>query len=128
MGLMNFDRRACRRLFEADHEAAARLEALIEADSFGVGDLEIGYRKGAVTVSGRCEHQFAKDQVVLLLGNIEGVGKVVSDELSTPPLVAGEVPAELIYEIRLGDTLAGIAEMFCGNALPQGVSGTPIGN
>lgn len=37
MGLVNFDRRAGRRLFETDHEAAA----LIEDSTFGVRDLGI---------------------------------------------------------------------------------------
>lgn len=73
-----------------------------------------------MTVPGRSGQQSIKDRVVPLPGNIEGVGKDVADKLTTPPLVPGEVPAELIKESRRGDTLAGIAELVYGNALLAG--------
>jgi nucleoid-associated protein YgaU len=77
-------------------------------------------------------NQQHREQAILLAGNVKGVDKVVSDELTYPRPVADETTADEptadeptadkpleekieFYEIKSGDTLSGIAKEFYGD-------------
>ena len=59
----------------------------------------------------------ARDQAILIAGNIQGVEKVIADDLNAPA-PKPEEPEEKaeIYEIVSGDTLGAIVRRYYGNA------------
>ncbi len=96
---------------------------------------------GVVTLSGSADSYEAKEKAVLMAGNVQGVEKVIADDLRAPipkgPAVtpAPEAPAATsgqaatgsaapaagepnveYYEIVSGDTLGKIAQKFYGKA------------
>ena len=58
-----------------------------------------------------------RDQAILIAGNIQGVEKVIADDLKAPE-PKPEEPEEKaeIYEIVSGDTLGAIAKRYYGKA------------
>ena len=73
---------------------------------------------GTVTLCGECMSPADRDQAILIAGNVQGVEKVVADDLTFPP-PPPEEPEEKIafYEIQRGDTLGAIAKRYYGNAM-----------
>ena len=62
------------------------------------------------SISGNCESAEAKEKVVLMAGNMKGVGSVNGDGLSAP-----EPVAEPVYHvISSGETLWGISSTYLG--------------
>ena len=120
MGLFDFAADIGKKVFGiGDANAAEQIKENIEANNPGVTDLSVSLEDEVCTISGNCESAEAKEKVVLMAGNMKGVGSVNGDGLTAP-----EPPAEAAveyYVIESGDTLWAIAEKFlgAGNRYPE---------
>lgn len=117
MGLFDFVKDVGNRVFNTDAEAADNIREHLEIKTSGIKNLTVEFDDGVATVCGDCTNQATRDNAVLMVGNIQGVEKVVADDLSFPP-PPPEEPEEKaeIYEIVSGDTLGGIAKKYYGKA------------
>ena len=116
MGLFDFVRDVGRQIFDTDAEAADNIRNHLETRTHGLSDLDVQFDDGTVTICGNCSNQAVRDQAILIAGNIQGVTRVVADDLVAPE-PAPEEPEEKaeIYEIVSGDTLGAIAKRYYGN-------------
>ena len=117
MGLFDFAADIGKKVFGiGDANAAEQIKENIEANNPGVTDLSVALDDEVCTVSGNCESQEAKEKVVLMAGNMKGVGSVNGDGLIAPEPAAEEAAPEVeYYTIVSGDTLWGISAKFLGN-------------
>ncbi len=117
MGLFDFVKDVGRQIFDTDAEAADNIKNHLEVKTHGLSNLEVEFDDGTVTLCGDCMNQAVRDQAILIAGNIQGVEKVVADDLKAPEPTP-ETPEEQaeVYEIVSGDTLGGIAKKFYGKA------------
>ena len=146
MSLFGFVKDIGRRVFNTDEDAAEKIKEHIEQNNPGVGGLEVFYEmNGLVTLEGKCVSQEAREKVILMAGNVEGVINVSATKLTAPPpapkATAKAAPADLaqsdagataadadaeqaaeiegtqFYVIKSGDSLGKIAKHFYGNAM-----------
>ena len=117
MGLFDFVKDVGRQIFDTDAEAADNIKNHLEVKTHGLSNLDVKFDDGTVTICGDCANQAVRDQAILIAGNIQGVEKVVADDLRAPE-PKPEEPEEKaeIYEIVSGDTLGGIAKRYYGKA------------
>jgi len=117
MGLFDFVKDVGRQIFDTDAEAADNIKNHLEMKTHGLSNLDVKFDDGTVTICGDCANQAVRDQAVLIAGNIQGVEKVVADDLRAPA-PKPEEPEEKseIYEIVSGDTLGAIAKRYYGKA------------
>ena len=117
MGLFDFVKDVGRQIFDTDAEAADNIKNHLEVKTHGLSNLDVKFDDGTVTICGDCANQAVRDQAILIAGNIQGVEKVVADDLVAPE-PKPEEPEEKaeIYEIVSGDTLGGIAKRYYGKA------------
>jgi nucleoid-associated protein YgaU len=113
MGLFDFVSNIGNNLFNADGEAAQKIQEHIAAQNPGIDNLSVAFNDGFVTLAGNSGSYEAVEKAVLMAGNVQGVGKVVSD------IVVDGPPAEKAeyYIIESGDTLSKIAKQYYGNAM-----------
>src|SRR5688572_30785447 len=90
-------------LHERRKEAA--LVKLVEGMGFKVEDLGVRVDDDKVTLTGRTRSQEEREKIVLLVGNVEGIGSV-DDRLQA----AQQSPEGQYYEVKSGDTLSKIAK------------------
>jgi len=93
-------------------DPSEKIQQHIEADNPGVEGLKIEVQEGVAKVSGKAKDQSAFEKIVLMAGNVFGIGEVKAEELEV------EEPAEIkaeYYVIQKGDTLWAIAQKFLGN-------------
>jgi nucleoid-associated protein YgaU len=127
MGLFSFLKNAGSKLFtNAEEEAAAKaanaeeakakridmLTSILGSSGIEVENLELDINEDVVTIYGQVDSQVDKEKVVLVLGNIEGVGGV-DDRLS----VVNPAPEAVFYEVKKGDSLSKIAKAHYGDAM-----------
>ena len=117
MGLFDFVKDVGRQVFNTDAEAADNIKQHLETKTHGLKNLDVQFDDGTVTICGDCKNQAVREQAILIAGNIEGVEKIVADDLRAPE-PKPEEPEEKaeIYEIVSGDTLGAIAKRYYGNA------------
>ena len=117
MGLFDFVKDVGRQVFDTDAEAADNIRNHLEVKTHGLSNLDVKFDDGVVTLCGDCKNQAVRDQAILIAGNIQGVEKVIADDLKAPE-PATETPKEKaeVYEIVSGDTLGGIAKKYYGKA------------
>lgn len=117
MGLFDFVKDVGRQVFDTDAEAADDIKNHLEVKTHGLSNLDVQFDDGTVTICGDCSNKAVRDKAILIAGNIQGVEKVVADDLRAPE-PKPEEPEEKaeIYEIVSGDTLGGIAKKYYGNA------------
>ena len=117
MGLFDFVKDVGRQIFDTDAEAADNIKNHLEVKTYGLSNLDVKFDDGVVTLCGDCKNQAVRDQAILIAGNIQGVEKVIADDLKAPE-PAPEEPKEKaeIYEIVSGDTLGAIAKRYYGKA------------
>lgn len=112
MGLFDFAADIGKKIFGiGDADAAEKIKENIEANNPGVTDLTVSLDDEVCTLTGTCESAEAKEKVVLMAGNMQGVGSVNGDGLTAPDPVA-EVE---YYTIQKGDTLWAIASKHLGS-------------
>lgn len=117
MGLLDFARDVGRRLFDTDEEAADNIKQHLEIKLSGIKNVAVEFDDGVATVCGDCDNQAVKDRAILLAGNVQGVERVVADDMKVAEaLQEKKAPEDTFYEIVSGDTLGGIAKKFYGNA------------
>ena len=118
MSFLDFAKDMGRKLFDRDDVAAEKIKQHLEIQLTSVKELDVQFDDGVVTLCGECMSSADRDQAILMAGNVQGVEKVVADEL-TFPAPPPEEPEEKIefYEIQRGDTLSGIAKRYYGNAM-----------
>ena len=117
MGLFDFVKDVGRQVFNTDAEAADNIKQHLEIRTSGISNLDVKFDDGTATLCGNCSSQAVRDQAILMVGNIEGVAKVIADDL-VAPAPKPEEPEEKaeIYEIVSGDTLGAIAKRYYGKA------------
>ena len=117
MGLFDFVKDVGRQIFDTDDEAADNIKQHLEIKLSGLSNLEVEFDDGVATICGDCTNAAVRERAVLLAGNIQGVEKVVADDLKAPE-PKPEEPEEKaeVYEIVSGDTLGGIAKKYYGKA------------
>ena len=126
MGLFSFLKKAGSKILKdnaadnatkaANDEAALEnrrnlLKSIVESSGLDVTDLEIDINDETVTVYGQVDSQTDREKVVLILGNVEGVG-TVDDRIS----VINKEPEATFYEVQKGDSLSKIAKAHYGDA------------
>ncbi len=117
MGLFDFVKDVGRQIFDTDGEAADNIKNHLEVKTTGLSNLDVEFDDGVVTLCGDCATQAVRDQAILIAGNIQGVTKVVADDLVAPEPKPEETEEKSeVYEIVSGDTLGGIAKRYYGNA------------
>ena len=139
--LRDFAKHIGRKIFDTDAEAADNILKHIQTNNPGVDTLRVAFDDGVVTLTGRASDESAKEKVVLMAGNVEGVERVDADGISVIEAIIKESPAASaapsesaetpsaaegattasegtqFYVIQRGDTLSGIAKQFYGNAM-----------
>ena len=112
MGLFDFASNIGKKLFGNEAEASDKITEHVESDNPGVDNIKADYHDGVVTLSGNSDDPAAVEKAILMVGNIEGVQKVVNN--TNQPL---EDPGKTeYYEIQSGDTLSKLAKEFYGDA------------
>ena len=112
MGLFDFAADIGKKVFGiGDADAAEQIKQNIEANNPGVSDLSVSLDNEVCTIAGNCKTAEAKDKVILMTGNMKGVGSVNGDGLVAPTAV---IEPEY-YVIQKGDTLWAIASKFLGD-------------
>jgi nucleoid-associated protein YgaU len=94
-----------------DRRKAAALVKLVQDMGFKVDDLGVRVDDDKVTLTGRPRTQEEREKIVLLVGNVEGIGSV-DDRMQA----AQAAPEAQFYEVKSGDTLSKIAKQFYGDA------------
>ena len=114
MGLFDFVKEIGEKLFRGTDEAAAKIQAHIEANNPGIDDLSVKFANGIVTISGTAASSEAMEKAVLLAGNVQGVDEVKIEGLN---IASGQVEGLKVeyYIIEKGDTLSKIAKRFYGD-------------
>lgn len=122
MGLFAFVKEAGAKLFGIGETQAEKVEReqvkaealLSQVKTFGLAsdDLRIEVADDVATVYGTVSSQAEKEKIVLLVGNVNGIGQV-DDRLE---VVTPEPPAAF-YTVVPGDTLSKIAKQHYGNAM-----------
>ncbi len=117
MGLFDFVKDVGRQIFNTDAEAADNIKNHLEVKTHGLSNLDVKFDDGVVTLCGDCKTEAVREQAILVAGNIQGVEKVVADELKAPKPKPEEPKAKVeVYEIVSGDTLGAIAKRYYGKA------------
>lgn len=113
MSLFDFAKDIGNRLFKTDADAAANIKEHLEFSLSGVKDLDVQFDDGVVTLCGDCESPSIRESAILIAGNVQGVAKVVADDLKAP-----EQKEKIeIYEIQRGDSLSAIAKKYYGDPM-----------
>lgn len=96
----------------ADSRTAGVLKNMISGSGIPVENLDVEFSDGTATVYGLTTSVDDKEKVVLMLGNVDGIG-AVDDRISvtTPP------PTSKFYEVKPGDSLSKIAKEFYGDPM-----------
>jgi nucleoid-associated protein YgaU len=94
-----------------DAQKAAALVRLVEQMGLTVEHLGIQVDGERVTLTGTTDSQETREKLVLLVGNVHGVGQV-DDQLQ----VVQPAPETLFYTVKRGDTLSKIAQAHYGDA------------
>ena len=118
MSFLDFAKDMGRQLFDRDDLAAEKIQEHLEIQLTSVKGLDVQFDDGTVTLCGECMSPADRDQAILIAGNVQGVEKVVADDLTFPPPPPEEPELKIeFYEIQRGDTLGAIAKRYYGNAM-----------
>lgn len=113
MGLFDFASNIGNKIFGNSDEAPEKITEHVESNNPGVENLKVDYQDGCVTLTGDCDDPEAIEKAILMIGNMEGVEKVIN---KTNLPVADESDQIEYYLIQSGDTLSGLAKKYYGDA------------
>lgn len=115
MGLFDFAANIGKKIFGiGDADASEKIIAHIEKNNPGVKNLTVALDNNDVcTLGGECTSAEAKEKLILMAGNMKGVGSVNAEGVNAPGTIA-EGDGEY-YVIEKGDTLWGISAKLLGN-------------
>lgn len=115
MGLFDFVSNIGKKVFGiGDADAAEKIAEHIEKNNPGVTNLTVELDDNDVcTLGGDCLTVEAKEKLVLMAGNMKGVGSVMAEGVTAPEPV--QVEDAQYYVIEKGDTLWGISSKLLGN-------------
>lgn len=117
MGLFDFVKDVGRQIFDTDAEAADNIKQHLEVRTHGISNLDVTFDDGIVTLCGDCANPAVREQAILIAGNVQGVEKIVADDLRAPEPTPEEPEEKAeVYEIVSGDTLGAIAKRYYGKA------------
>ena len=116
MGLLDFAKDVGRQLFDTDAEAADNIREHLEIKMSGIDNLSVEFDDGVATICGECINEATRNNAILIAGNVQGVERIVADDLTFPEPPPEEKEKFEVYEIASGDTLGAIAKRFYGNA------------
>jgi nucleoid-associated protein YgaU len=113
MGLFDFASDIGNKIFGSGDEADEKITENVAAGNLGIENLKVDYKEGCVTLSGECDDPEAIEKAVLMVGNMEGVNKVINNTNQQ------ELETEQVeyYLIQSGDTLSKIAKEHYGDAM-----------
>ncbi len=94
-----------------ERRKAAALLKLVNDMGLKINDLGVRVDDDKVTLTGAADSQEIREKVVLLVGNVEGIGSV-DDQIK----VSRQEPEATFYEVQSGDTLSKIAKQHYGDA------------
>lgn len=134
MSLFGFVKDIGNRIFDRDEDAADKIKDMILANNPGVKELEVDFDDGFVSLCGECTSEEARQKVVLMAGNVQGVKDVTATKLTVDKPAAPEpapapaapkaapAPAAAddkveFYTIKSGDTLSKIAKTYYGDPM-----------
>ena len=89
-----------------------KLLRLIRDMELGIEDPKVEFDDGVATVWGTAPSQVVKENVILVIGNTEGVARV-DDRME----VEEEAPEATFYTVESGDTLSKIAKTHYGDPM-----------
>ncbi len=124
MGLFDFVKDAGAKIFDrkpkgesaeeqvAELRKAAELLRFAQSMKLPVQDLRVDFNNGVATVHGTAESTAIKENIVIGIGNVEGVAQV-DDRMQ---VVTPEPPAQF-YTIKPGDSLSKIAKAYYGDPM-----------
>ena len=95
----------------ADLTFQNRLVRFVREMGMPVEGLRIEFRDGKATVHGEAQTQGNKENIIIAIGNTEGV-ETVDDRMT----VKEQAPESVFYTVKSGDTLGKIAKEHYGNA------------
>lgn len=96
----------------ADKNKAALLASQVVSHGIQVENLDIVVEDDKATVYGQVESTSAKEKVILIVGNTEGIA-TVDDRIS----VINPEPEATFYEVKKGDSLSKIAQAHYGDMM-----------
>lgn len=146
MGIFDFVKKAGSKLFkkepEADEGTYKPLRQHVSEHGIKADDLHFRFEQGVLIVEGWVPDQDTREKVILIVGNVEGIGQV-DDRLNIGRAPAGQVAgasggkvplagtvgqpgsgggggagewSSRTYTVKSGDTLSAIAKAHYGNA------------
>lgn len=115
MGLFDFVGDVGKKIFGSEAEASEKIKNYIETENPGVANLAVSVQDGVATLSGQAESAEAMEKAILMVGNLQGISEVRTDNLTAPEVPEGQLSANVeYYVIKSGDTLSGIAAKYYG--------------
>ncbi len=126
MGLFDFVKNAGEKIFKTEEKAAAAaaVEDLAEQQKgnqilrfvlgmqLPVEELKVEFDDGVATVYGKADNTAVKENIIIGIGNIDGVGQV--DDRMTVERVT---PAAVFYTVEAGDSLSKISKAHYGDPM-----------
>lgn len=95
-----------------DEQKADELIAAIKNHGVPIDSLYVAVEGDLATVAGECENQSAREKVILICGNVEGIGQV-EDKIR----ITVEEPEAQFYTVVSGDSLSKIAKVYYSDAM-----------
>jgi nucleoid-associated protein YgaU len=126
MGIFDFVKDAGEKVLKREETEAAAAEAeegraelrkgrqiqrFVQEMGLPAEDVEVRFDDGVATVTGKAESTKVRQNIVLAIGNIEGVARV-DDRME----VERTEPEAALYTVQKGDTLSAIAKAHYGEA------------
>lgn len=125
MGLFDFVKDAGAKIFDRDKPKAESAEEQLtelrkanellrfaQSMKLPVQDLRVEFDDGVATVHGTAESTAVKENIIIGIGNVEGVAQV-DDRMQ---VVTPEPPAQF-YTVKPGDSLSKIAKAYYGDPM-----------
>jgi len=95
-----------------DDQKADELIAAIQNHAVPIDSLYVAVEGDLATVAGECENQADREKIILICGNVEGIGQV-EDKIR----IAIDEPEAQFHTVVSGDTLSKIAKVYYSDAM-----------